>query len=77
MGGWLVQVPVKRFGTEATVHVYAVWLPDHTDALAAVEKRVEAPSEVPELLIELADGAMARCNTTATMLKMLRWRAVS
>jgi hypothetical protein len=59
MAGWLVQVPVKRFGTEATVHVYAVWLPDHTDALAAVEKRVEAPSEVPELLIELADGAMA------------------
>ena len=43
MGGWLVQVPVKRFGTEALVHLYAVWMPDHTDALAAVEKRVEAP----------------------------------
>ena len=25
MGGWLVQVPVKRFGTEALVHLYAVW----------------------------------------------------
>jgi hypothetical protein len=59
MGGWLVQVPVKRFGTEATVHLYAVWLPDYTDALAAVERQVEAPSEVPKLLIELADGAMA------------------
>ena len=59
MGGWLVQVPVKRFGTEALVHLYAVWLPDHTDALAAVERQVEAPSERPELLIELADGAMA------------------
>ena len=23
MGGWLVQVPVKRFGTEATDHLYA------------------------------------------------------
>jgi hypothetical protein len=34
MGGWLVQVPVKRFGTEALVHLYAVWMPDHTDALA-------------------------------------------
>jgi len=40
MGGWLVQVPVKRFGTEALVHLYAVWMPDHTDAMAAVEKRV-------------------------------------
>jgi len=59
MGGWLVQVPVKRFGTEATVHLYAAWLPDYTDALAAVERQVEAPSEVPKLLIELADGAMA------------------
>jgi len=59
MGGWLVQVPVKRFGTEALVHLYAVWMPDHTHALAAVEKRVEAPDEVPELLVELADGAMA------------------
>ena len=28
MGGWLVQVPVKRFGTEALVHLYAVWMPD-------------------------------------------------
>ena len=26
---------------------------------SAVEKRVEAPDEVPELLVELADGAMA------------------
>ena len=34
-------------------------MPDHTDALAAVEKQVEAPNEVPELLVELADGAMA------------------
>jgi len=59
MGGWLVQVPVKRFGTETMVHLYAVWLPDHTDALTAVEKLVKAPNEVPELLIELADGAMA------------------
>ena len=41
MGGWLVQVPVKRFGTEALVHLYAVWMPDHTDALAAVERQVE------------------------------------
>ena len=54
MGGWLVQVPVKRFGTEATVHLYAVWQPDQTDALAAVERQVEAPSEMPELLVELA-----------------------
>ena len=59
MGGWLVQVPVKRFGTEATVHLYAVWQPDHTDALAAVERQVESASERPELLIELPDGAMA------------------
>ena len=59
MGGWLVQVPVKRFGTEALVHLYAVWMPDHMHALAAVEKRVEAPDEVPELLVELADGALA------------------
>ena len=59
MGGWLVQVPVKRFGTEATVHLYAVWQPDHTDALAAVERQVELASERPELLIELPDGAMA------------------
>ena len=51
MGGWLVQVPVKRFGTEATVHLYAVWLPDHTDALAAVERQVKSASERPELLI--------------------------
>jgi hypothetical protein len=34
-------------------------MPDHTDALAAVERRVEAPDEVPQLLVELADGAMA------------------
>ena len=27
-------------GTEALVHLYAVWMPDHTDAMAAVEKRV-------------------------------------
>ena len=39
------------------VHVYAVSLPGHADALAAVERRVKAPSEVPELLIELADGS--------------------
>ena len=30
MGGWLVQVPVKPFATEALVHLYAVWMPDHT-----------------------------------------------
>jgi hypothetical protein len=40
MGGWLVQVPVKRFGTETMVHLYAVWLPDRTDAL--IHARVDA-----------------------------------
>ena len=58
MSGWLIQVPVRRFGTESIVHVYAVWVPDHTDALAAVEKRVDTPNEVPELLVELSDGTL-------------------
>jgi TPR repeat protein len=31
---------VKRFGTETMVHLYAVWLPDHTDAL--IHARVDA-----------------------------------
>jgi uncharacterized protein YjiS (DUF1127 family) len=56
MTGWLVQVPVKRFATEPIVHLHAVWLPDQTDALAAVERRAE---ERPELLVELSDGTLA------------------
>src|SRR5215203_1898648 len=30
----------------------------NTDALAAVEKRVDAPNEMPELLVELSDGTL-------------------
>ena len=40
MGGWLVQVPVKRFGTEALVHLYAVWMPDHTQRAGRDAQRV-------------------------------------
>jgi hypothetical protein len=61
MSGWLIQVPVKRFGTESgtpLAHLYAAWLADAMDALAAVEERVDAPNEVPELVIELSDGAL-------------------
>ena len=36
---------VRRFGTEPIVHLYAVWVPDKTDALAAVEKQVDAPND--------------------------------
>src|SRR3954452_17309884 len=45
MSGWLIQVPVRRVGTEPIVHLYAVWVPDKTDALAAVEKQVDAPND--------------------------------
>jgi hypothetical protein len=38
MSGWLIQVPVRRFGTEPIVHLYAVWVPDHTEALVPVEQ---------------------------------------
>ena len=31
---------------------------DNTDALAAVEKRVDTPNEMPELLVELSDGTL-------------------
>jgi hypothetical protein len=48
----------RRFGTEPIVHLYAVWVPDKTDALAAVEKQVDAPNEMPELLVELSDGTL-------------------
>ena len=58
MSGWLIQVPVRRFGTEPIVHMYAVWLSDHTDALFAVERLVDAPKEMPDLLVELSDGAL-------------------
>jgi hypothetical protein len=58
MSGWLIQVPVRRFGTEPIVHLYAVWMPDHTDALAVVERQVDAPNEMPELLVELSDGTL-------------------
>jgi hypothetical protein len=61
MSGWLIQVGVKRFGTESgtpSVHLYAAWMADAMDALAAIEKRVDAPDEVPELLVELSDGAL-------------------
>ena len=58
MSGWLIQVPVRRFGTEPIVHLYAVWVPDNTDALAAVEKRVDTTNEMPELLVELSDGTL-------------------
>ena len=56
MSGWLIQVPVRRFGTEPIVHLYVV--PDNSDALAAVEKQVDAPTETPELLVELSDGTL-------------------
>src|SRR5215207_8154175 len=35
-----------------------MWVPDNSDALAAVEKRVDAPTETPELLVELSDGTL-------------------
>ena len=53
MSGWLIQVPVRRFGTEPIVHLYAVWVPDNTD-----EKLVDTPNEMPELLVELSDGTL-------------------
>ena len=40
------------------MHLYAGWVPDHTEALAAVEKRVDTPNEMPELLVELSDGTL-------------------
>ena len=40
------------------MHLYAVWVPDHTEALAAVEKRVDTPNEMPELLVELSDRTL-------------------
>ena len=58
MSGWLIQVPVRRFGTEPIVHLYGGWVPDHTEALVAVEKRVDTPNEMPELLVELSDGTL-------------------
>ena len=58
MSGWLIEVPVKRFGMEPLVHLYAVWLADEADALAAVEKGIDLPNERPELLIQLSNAAL-------------------
>ena len=60
MSGWLIQVPVQRFGGSGrpVAHLYAAWIADPYDAMDAVKNHTGEPHEKPETLVELSDAAL-------------------
>ena len=60
MNGWLIQIPVQRHGSggRPVAHLYAAWVEDPRDALAAVLRHTGDVHEKPETVAQLSEAAL-------------------